>query len=112
VSPEISHWYGSNPYAFEAQSRILTQRYAQRTMPMGREYSDVYFEILEQLEIHHPEHDRLLQKAAFRRAQLEEIRVQEVKYDREGEMLLFVGLVLCFALFFVIHIFLIEPSRL
>ncbi|OIW33156.1 UBC-like protein, partial [Coniochaeta ligniaria NRRL 30616] len=114
ASPEISQWYGENPWAFEAQSRILTQRFAQGTKPMERPYAEAYFEILRQLGIHHPDNNRQLLEAASHHQEnlprLEPRQCSASPDDDETDMPLFIAIIAWFAFCLALHFLFVEPS--
>jgi hypothetical protein len=103
VSPEICQYYGENPYAFEAQSRILTQRFAQATKPMDRSYSEAYFVVLQLLRIQHA--DSVIDHMT------EATKEQTQKFDDdETYMPLFIFAILWFLFCFALHFLFVEPS--
>lgn len=112
VSPEISQWYGENPYVFEAQSRILTQRFAQRTRPMDKPYTQVYFETLRQLGIRQPDVNYQLEDVATQHLEVARRRPNNGPNvdDHETYMPLFVVCISWFVLCLAVHFLFVEPS--
>lgn len=119
VSPEICNFYGANPYGFEAQSRILTQRYAQRIEPINRPYKEMYFETLRELGIRHPGMElsmndlQLLAEDETTSETAPATRRSHQRLDSDFDveetfMPLFIVLMLYFLLFFSLHFLFVE----
>jgi hypothetical protein len=122
VSPEISRWYGENPWAFEAQSRILTQRFAQRTEPIDRPYREAYVEILAEVGIAHLRHNVVLSDTPTRRPATPELgpareqtqhpvdeEDEEDENHDEDDMQLFLFAIMWLVFCLFIHIVFVQP---